>query len=129
MNMDDQEFPARDERLAKALADAAPATARSEEEWAVLEARMIAAGELPLARRRRTGWAAPLADRARGFAAAAAIILLIMGVMVYATGTHGASFAEVSADLMELLGEEELNSFFPGIDDRDRLLEAAIAQQ
>jgi hypothetical protein len=37
------------------------------------------------------------------------------------------AFAEVSAELIELLGEEEMHDFFPGADDPDRLLEAALA--
>jgi hypothetical protein len=127
MNTDDRVFPARDERLRQALDQAAPLRARSDEEWAALAGRVVAAAELPLARRRRVGWAAPLADRAGGFAAAAAVILLIMGGLVYQTGSSGASFAEVSAELMDLLGEEEVKSFFPGIDDSDHLLEAALA--
>lgn len=129
MNGDHEEFPVPDDRLGELLADAAPVTARSAEDWARIEARVVAAAALPLARRRRIGWSTPLAERARGFAAAAAVALLIMGGMVYATATPGGSFAEVSAELMELLGEEEVRSYFPGIDDTDRLLEAAFAAQ
>lgn len=127
MNGDHGDFPARDHRLARLLDDGVPASTRSEEDWSDLAARVVAAGALPLARRRRIGWSAPLAERARGFAAAAVITLLVMGGMVYATGTSGPSFTDISAELTELLGEEEFRSLFPGIDDTDRLLEAAIA--
>jgi hypothetical protein len=119
-------FPERDERLGQWLAEIDPRRARSDEEWAGLEARIGAAAELPLARRRR-GWLGPVMERARPLAAAAAVALLVLGGIVYTTPRSATSFAEVSAELIDLLGEEEVRSFFPGADNPDRLLEAAFA--
>jgi hypothetical protein len=127
MSRDNHGMPERDEGLARLLSAAEPRRARSEAEWASLEARIVGAAELPLARLRRRDWLAPVLDGARPMAAAAAVVLLVLGGVVYVTPRPVASFAEVSAELIELLGEEEVQTFFPGADDPDRLLAAAIA--
>jgi negative regulator of sigma E activity len=119
-------FPARDAELGELLAEAASGRSRSEAEWASLEARVSAAGALPLARRRRA-WPATVMARARPLAAAAVVVLVVLGGVVWMTPRPMAAYADVSAELIELLGEEEVRSFFPGVDDPDRLLEAAIA--
>jgi hypothetical protein len=126
MSEDRDVFPERDDGLGSLLAEVEPRRARSEAEWGSLEAGIVAAAELPLARRRR-GWLAPVMERARPLAAAAAVVLLVLGGVVYATPRQALTFADVSAELIDLLGEEEVRSFFPGADDPDRLLEAAIA--
>jgi anti-sigma-K factor RskA len=120
-------FPERDERLGRALAEATSPRTRSAEEWASLRSRIVAAAEVPLARRRRVGWWAPLAERAPALTAAAAVVLLILGGMVYLTPRVDPAFADVSAEFAELLGEEEMHDYFPGVDDPERLLEAALA--
>jgi hypothetical protein len=128
MTRDDEGvFPERDERLGRALADATSPRARSAEEWASLRSGIVAAAELPLARRRRAGWRAPLAERAPSLAAAAAVVLLVLGGMVYMTPRVDPAFADMSAEFVELLGEEEMHDYFPGVDDPERLLEAALA--
>lgn len=127
MNDVDHGFPARDETLARALDDAAPVGVRSDAEWKTLQDRVVAAAELPLARRRRLVSSASVAEWARGFGAAAAIALLMLGGLVYLAPGAAAPFADVSAELFELLGEDEVREYFPGIDDPDRLLEAALA--
>jgi hypothetical protein len=126
MSEDRVAFPERDDRLSRLLAEVEPRRERSDAEWRSLEAEILAAAELPLARRRR-GWLVPLLEGARPLAAAAAVALLVLGGVVYVTPRPVSSFADVSAELIDLLGEEEVRSFFPGADDRDRLLEAAIA--
>jgi hypothetical protein len=127
MSRDEDVFPNRDERLGRALADATSPRPRSDEEWASLQARIVAAAELPLARRRRGGWWAPLAERAPALAAAAAVVLMVLGSIVYTTPRVEPGFADMSAEFMELLGEEEMHDFFPGANDPGRLLEAALA--
>lgn len=128
MTMDDNLFPDRDERLGRALADATRPRERSDAQWTSLRGRIVGAAQLPLARARRNWWA-PLMERAPGLAAAAAVVLLILGGIVYATPRADTSFADLSAELIELLGEEEVQSFFPGVNDPERLLEAALAAQ
>lgn len=128
MTMDDNIFPDRDERLGRALADATSPRERSDAQYASLRGRIVGAAQLPLARRRRSWWA-PFMERAPGLAAAAAVVLLILGSIVYATPRADTSFADLSAELIELLGEEEVQSFFPGANDPERLLEAAFAAQ
>jgi hypothetical protein len=119
-------FPERDDRLGRLLAEIEARRERSEVEWGALEADIVAKAELPLARRRRS-WLAPVMERARPLAAAAAVALLVLGGVVYVTPRPISSFADVSAELINLLGEEEVRSFFPGADDPNRLLEAALA--
>lgn len=128
MTRDEGIFPDRDERLGRALAEATSPRERSDGEWASLRGRIVEAAALPLARRRR-GWWTPLAERAPGLAVAAAVVLLVLSGIVYTTPRVDTSFADLSAELMELLGEEEIQSFFPGANDRERLLEAALASQ
>jgi hypothetical protein len=127
MNRDEGVFPDRDERLGRALADATSPRARSPEEWASVQARIRAAAELPLARRRRVGWWVSLAERAPGLAAAAAVVLVVLGSIVYATPRVDTTFGNVSAEFMDLLGEDGLHDYFPGAEDPERLLEAALA--
>jgi hypothetical protein len=127
MRRDDAAFPERDDHLARRLAEAAPVRPRSTEEWAAVEARVLDSGKLALARRRRSGWPVLLATHARGLAAAAAILILLLGGLVYATPRPAAVFVQATSELIELLGEEEVRAFFPGMYDPDRLLEAAIA--
>lgn len=129
MIKDNGEFPDRDAELGERLAQAAPTRRRSEAEWTSLEARILAGAELPLARRRRDGWSRALAARGRMLAAAAVVVLLVLGGMVYTTPSPGTAFSQASAELVDLLGEEEVRSFFPGADDPHRLLEAAFAAQ
>jgi hypothetical protein len=128
MREDDRVFPERDEALGRLLAEAAPLRVRTEADWTALRSRIAASAELPLARRRAAWWS-PVAEHARAFATAAAVALVVLGGIVYMTPRADASFADISAELMELLGEEELRTFFPGVDDPDRLLEAALAAQ
>lgn len=126
MSEDRVVFPERDDRLGRLLEEIEPGRERSDAEWASLEADIVAAAELPLARRRR-GWLTPVMERARPLAAAAAVALLVLGGVVYTTPRPATSFADVSQELINLLGEEEVRSFFPGADDPNRLLEAALA--
>lgn len=124
----DESFPDRDERLGRLLEAAAPVRARSGAEWTALRGRITAAAELPLARRRGNWWW-PVAEHARGLAAAAVVALLVLGGAVYATPRAEVVVGDVSIELIDLLGEEEVEIFFPGADDPDRLLEAALAAQ
>jgi hypothetical protein len=117
----------RDEELGRWLSAAEPRRARSEAEWVSLESRISAAAELPLARIRRRAWLAPVLARAEPLAAAAAVVLVVLGTWVYATPRPVPSFADVASELIELIGEDEVRSFFPGADDPDRLLQAALA--
>jgi hypothetical protein len=128
MKENDRAFPERDEALGRLLAEAAPLRVRTEADWTALRSRIVASAELSLARRRAAWWS-PVAEHARAFATAAAVALVVLGGIVYMTPRADASFAEISAELMELLGEEELRTFFPGVDDPDSLLEAALAAQ
>ncbi len=127
MTQDGHGFPGRDERLARMLAETAPAGGRSETDLESLRRRIMDAAELPLARRRRQGGFAAVTEWAQGFAAAAVVAFLVLGGLVYVAPGTGVPFAEVSAELIELLGEEEVRDYFPGMDDPDRLLEAALA--
>jgi hypothetical protein len=129
MSQDNGGYPVRDERLAALLAEAAPVRERSEPEWTSLQARIVDRARLELARRRRTGWHVALTGLGPRLALAASITALVLGGMVYATPRPGAAFLQASAELIDLLGEEEVRSFFPGVNDPDRLLEAAIAAQ
>lgn len=127
MKDDGHGFPARDEELARALGEATSGRVRSDAEWRALRGRIVAAAELPLARRRREGSATSVTEWARGFAAAAAIAFLVLAGLVYMAPGAAVPFADVSAELIELLGEDEVREYFPGMDDPDRLLEAALA--
>ncbi len=127
MSEDRHIIPDRDEALGRLLAKVEPRRERSEAEWSALETRIAGSVELPLARMRRRSWLSPVLDRARPMAAAAAVVLLFLGGVVYLTPRPAATVADFSAELIELLGEEEVRSIFPGADDTDRLLEAAIA--
>jgi len=129
MNDDGHGFPARDEKLARSLREAVADRDRSDAEWRSLRGRIAAAAELPLARRRRRGGPASVVEWARGFAAAAVIAFAVLGGLVYLAPGAAVPFADVSAELFELLGEEEVREYFPGIDDPDRLLEAALASR
>jgi hypothetical protein len=126
MSEDGMGFPERDDRLGRLLAETAPLRERSDAEWAALEAAILAAAELPLARP-RWDWGVPVQRWGRSALVAAAVAVLVLGGVVQRTARPASTFAEVSAELIDLLGEEEVRSYFPGADDPDRLLEAAIA--
>jgi len=126
MNGDGASFPPRDERLGRALAAADPIRLRGDEGWNELRGRITDAARMPLARRRRAVWYVPLTEQARSLGAVAAVLLIVLGTLVYSTPRTQPVVAEAAPTQVDLLSEEEFRAFFPGMDNPDRLLEAAI---
>jgi hypothetical protein len=119
-------FPERDEGLRRFLGEIEPRRERSEAEWVSLEADIVAAAAPSLA---RLGWGSltPVMTWARPMAVAAALAVAVLGGVVYATPRPASPLADVPSELIDLVGDAEVQSYFPGADDPDRLLEAAIA--
>jgi hypothetical protein len=126
MNGDGGSFPPRDERLGRALEAADPIRLRGDEGWNELRERISDAARMPLARRRRAVWYGPLTEQARSLGAVAAVLLIVLGTLVYSTPRTQPVVAEAAPTQVDLLSEEEFRAYFPGMDNPDRLLEAAI---
>jgi hypothetical protein len=120
------DLPERDAQLGRVLAEVVPVRARTEAEWAALEARIVAGAALRLARRRRGVWYGEVAVRSRALLASAAMILLVLGGMLYWTPRTGGAYGDGAGELVEVLGEEEVRLLFPGLEDTDVLLAAAL---